>query len=39
MRGVDAYIHVFVTRHWLEVSGQLTAPAALHPEKGPHYTL
>jgi hypothetical protein len=37
--GVNVYIQVFLTRHKLEVSGQLHAPAALRREKSPRYTL
>jgi hypothetical protein len=25
----DVYIHIFLSRHWLEVSGQLHAPASI----------
>jgi hypothetical protein len=33
--GVDVQIHVFLPGHYLEVSGQLHAPATLTPGKEP----
>jgi hypothetical protein len=33
--GVDIYIHIFVTSALAEVSGQLHAPAAVHPGTEP----
>jgi hypothetical protein len=33
--GVGVQIHVFLNWHYLKVSGQLNAPAALTPEKEP----
>jgi hypothetical protein len=37
--GVDVWIHFYLPRHWLEVTGQLHAPAALPPGEKARGTL